>query len=156
MDLNLRFLLANCRSRSFKSYQYSHPRRWNFSKIEIFQKPSIHPRNFEIRKFSNFLEFLKTGFYMEWVSHYVMGRKHCCTDHSLIMRGQLICRITQLRSTSSLVKPFRHLKTTIFLKYHKYVSKVSNLLNYLFLYLKMYSEWRYEIVYKHVWIYSRA
>ena len=77
---------------------------------------------------------------MEWVSHYVMGRKHCCTDHSLIMRGQLICRITQLRSTSSLVKYFRHLKTTIFLKYHKYVSKVSNLLNYLFLYLKMYSE----------------
>ena len=65
---------------------------------------------------------------MEWVSHYVIGRKHCCTDHSLIMRGQLICRITQVRSTS--VKSFRQsFQKTIF---SNTINIFRNLLNYLF------------------------
>ena len=77
-----------------------------------------HPRGF----------FEKKGFYMEWVSHYVIGRKHCCTDHSLIMRGQLICRITQVRSTS--VKSFRQsFQKTIF---SNTINIFRNLLNYLF------------------------
>ena len=123
---------------------------WFFSKIVYSPSETRNPKIFKFFRIFEKRVSIWSGFHIMSLDGNIVAQITLWSWEGNLSVGLLSSDQLQ----SSLVKSFRHLKTTIFLKYHKYMSKISNLLNYLFLYLKMYSEWRYEIMYKHVWIYS--